>query len=182
MTDEFYPQVPEEPAVPVTPEEPAESVPVPTQEIRPTMPPVPPAPVQPVTPAAAPAPAKSHGAATASLVFGILSLVCCCLPVAGLILSLVGVICGIVAVCKKQGGMGIAGLILSLIGLIAGIALCLSVLTAILHFDEFKEALMAKIQERKDSGQISEEIDEFVQKIVDELLKRFESIKETLGG
>ena len=181
MTDEFYPQVPEEPAEPVTPEEPAEPVPVPVQEAQPTMPPAPPTPVRPVAPAA-PAPAKSHGAATASLVFGILALLCCCLPVVGLILSLIGVICGIVAVCKKQGGMGIAGLILSLIGLIAGIALCLSLLTAILHFDEFKEALMAKILEMKDSGQISEGIDELVQKIVDECLQRFESIKETLGG
>ena len=59
-----------------------------------------------------------------SLVAGILSLLCCCwFGFVGIIVSLVGCICGIIALVKKQGGKGlaIAGIICSALGLILAI-------------------------------------------------------------
>lgn len=65
------------------------------------------------------------GPGTASLILGILSLILCCIPFIGFLLSLIGLITGIVSVSRsgKVGvtyGVGIAGLICSVIGLLIG--------------------------------------------------------------
>ncbi len=57
------------------------------------------------------------GWAIASLVLGIVSVVCCCVWYVALVPALLAVIFGIVGVAKKQGGMAVAGLILGCIGL-----------------------------------------------------------------
>ena len=80
---------------------------------------------QPVVVAQQPAPAKrGNGPATAGLVFGILTLVFCWIPALFYGFALLGLIFSIVGVAKRNApgkGKAIAGLILSVIGLIAGI-------------------------------------------------------------
>jgi len=60
-------------------------------------------------------PPQSKGMAIASLVLGILSLTICC---GSGIMSIVGLILGIVGAKKKQGGMAVAGIILNAFGLV----------------------------------------------------------------
>ncbi len=57
--------------------------------------------------------------ATASLVLGILSILIGFIwyTWSGIVLGIAGIICGAVAVWKKQGGLATAGLIVSIIGL-----------------------------------------------------------------
>lgn len=80
---------------------------------------------QPVVVAQQPAPAKrGNGPATAGLVFGILTLVFCWIPALFYGFALLGLIFSIVGVAKRNApgkGKAIAGLILSVLGLIAGI-------------------------------------------------------------
>ena len=72
----------------------------------------------PVQPEIDPNEKTAKGFAVTSLVLGILSLICC-----GVVLSIPGVIFGIVSLNKKkeQNGMAIAGIVLSAIGLVASI-------------------------------------------------------------
>lgn len=75
----------------------------------------------PATPAKRP-----NGPATAGLVFGILTFVFCAIPVLFWLLGLFGLIFSIVGLCKRNaGGKGkaIAGLILTVLGVIAGIVI-----------------------------------------------------------
>ena len=66
---------------------------------------------------------KTLGWSVASMVLGILSLVCCCLPFGGLAFSVAAVVLSVVA-RKTLGyfdGMAIAGLILGIFGLVMGV-------------------------------------------------------------
>ncbi len=67
----------------------------------------------------------SSGLGIVSLVFGILSLVCCCSGCVGSLLSVVAIICGIIQLVKKSGskGFGIAGIITGALGLILSIVM-----------------------------------------------------------
>lgn len=63
----------------------------------------------------------SKGLAIASLVLGIIGIIGCWIPVLNLfngIFAFIGLILGIIAIVKKQGGMAIAGLVTSIISLV----------------------------------------------------------------
>ncbi len=70
-----------------------------------------------------PAPKQTNVLAIVSLVFGILSILCCCSAFIGSILGIVGVICGILAQKQSKSGMAIAGIICSALGIVLGIAM-----------------------------------------------------------
>ena len=68
---------------------------------------------------------KTYGWSVASLVCGIISLVCCCTGYAGVILGTLAIIFAIVS-RKNLGyfdGMAVAGLVLGIIGFVLGLAL-----------------------------------------------------------
>ncbi len=76
------------------------------------------------------------GAGITSLVFGILSLVFCCIPIMGFIFALVGTITGIVSVVKSSKcgttcGIGVGGLVCSIIGLLIGLVYTLGLFAAV---------------------------------------------------
>ena len=72
---------------------------------------------------------ESKGMAIASLVLGILGVLCCCIPGLGFVLSLVGLILGIISVRKMENkGLAIAGLVVSAIGALIGIYMLVSFL------------------------------------------------------
>lgn len=78
-------------------------------------------------------PEKRRGLAIASLVLGILSLLCCCLGL-GAIPGLIGAIFGLVALISGEGKarvMGGIGLGLSAVGLLISLYIVVSVLMAI---------------------------------------------------
>lgn len=56
--------------------------------------------------------------AIGSLVLGILSIVCCAAWYVSAVLALVGLVLGIIAKSKGNGGMATAGIVLSAIGLV----------------------------------------------------------------
>ena len=66
---------------------------------------------------------ESKGMAIASMVLGILGLVCWCVPILNLILAVLALIFGIVVMHKKSAGkgMGIAGFVCGILGTLWGI-------------------------------------------------------------
>lgn len=65
---------------------------------------------------------NTSGLSVASMVCGILSIVfACCIPPMGLILSIVGLVLGIVSQTKQKNGFSLAGIITSAFGLAFGI-------------------------------------------------------------
>ena len=72
---------------------------------------------------AAPAGDERKGLAIVSLIFGIVSLVCCCTGCLSFIAAGVAIVCGIVSLSQKRGGKGMAitGLILGGLGLLLSI-------------------------------------------------------------
>ncbi len=103
------------------------------------------------------------GLGIASLVFGIISLLCCCL---GTPIGLIGIILAIVALVKKNGkGLAIGGLVTSIIGLVIGIfvggyCLLVGVMTAEVMQDP-------EIQEMMESGDYTEEeFNQLIEEIV----------------
>ena len=78
---------------------------------------------------------KSNGYNIASLVLGILSIVCCCIPVFAPAFAVLAILFFVFA--KKRGnanGMAIAGLICGIFGLILGL---INTIDIIVNFDEF---------------------------------------------
>ncbi len=78
-------------------------------------------------------PEKRRGMAIASLVLGVLSLLCCCIGI-GLIPAIVGAILGLIALISGEGKarvMGGIGLALSAIGLLISLYIIVSLLMAI---------------------------------------------------
>lgn len=76
-------------------------------------------------------PKKGSGCAIASLVLGILSLILCC--VGGGIFGIIGVVLGIISLCRKESGRGMAigGLVTSGIGLLLGIFMLIEILAVV---------------------------------------------------
>lgn len=69
------------------------------------------------------------GFSIASMVCGILSIICCCLAIYGIILAIAAIVLGIVTLCFKYDGKGmaIAGIILGGLGLILAVFWFISV-------------------------------------------------------
>jgi hypothetical protein len=61
------------------------------------------------------------GKAVASLTLGILSLVCWCLPILGLPMTIVGLVLGIKDHKSSKPGMAIAGIVTNIIGLVLSV-------------------------------------------------------------
>ena len=71
---------------------------------------------------------KTYGWSVASMVCGIISVVCCCTGYAGLVLGLLAIVFAVIS-RKNLGyfdGMAIAGLVLGIIGLVFGVALIIA--------------------------------------------------------
>ncbi|MBQ7767094.1 MAG: DUF4190 domain-containing protein [Lachnospiraceae bacterium] len=64
---------------------------------------------------------KSNALAIVSLVTGILSIVCCCVPIASWITGAAGIVCGVLGMkrCEKIG-MARIGMILGIVGVVLG--------------------------------------------------------------
>lgn len=76
---------------------------------------------------------KKDGLAVCSLVTGIFSILVCWALVIPLILSLIGLITGIVSLIRtgQHTGLALAGVILSAIGLVIGVAILLLLILAV---------------------------------------------------
>jgi hypothetical protein len=66
-------------------------------------------------------PRGQGGKAVASLTLGILSLVCWCLPILGLPMTIVGLVLGIKDHKSSKPGMAIAGIVTNIIGLVLSV-------------------------------------------------------------
>mgnify|MGYP002715331137 CR=1 FL=1 len=87
---------------------------------------------------------NAKGLAIASMVCGILSLLCCCIWYIGGILAIVGLVLGIISIRKgtEGRGMAMAGIITSVLGLVIGISLMLfGVFIAMTDPDWYNELL-----------------------------------------
>lgn len=84
-------------------------------------------------------PRKGSGCAIASLVLGILSLVLCC--VGGGLFGIIGVVLGIISICRKESGRGMAigGLVTSGIGLLLGIFMLVEILAVVAGLGNLSE-------------------------------------------
>ena len=70
-----------------------------------------------------PAAGGSKGAAITALILGICGLVFCWIPIFGLLISIAGLILGILAFKNPNGkGMGITGFVLSIVGIVIGLS------------------------------------------------------------
>jgi len=84
---------------------------------------------------------KTMGWSVVSLVTGIISVICCCLGVTGIIFGIVAVVSAVISrkVLGYFDGLSIAGLILGIFGLVFGVAILIS-LSAL--GDEFWDSYM----------------------------------------
>ena len=72
--------------------------------------------------------AGSKGPAITALILGICGLVFCWIPIFGLLISIAGLILGIMAFKNPNGkGMGITGFVLSIIGIVIGLSYTLAI-------------------------------------------------------
>lgn len=74
-----------------------------------------------MTPDPEPKPGDRRGMAIASLILGIISLVCCCMPVIAIGTGLVAIILGALSATSSGQGMAVAGIVLGVIGCVMGI-------------------------------------------------------------
>lgn len=73
---------------------------------------------------------KSNGCGTAGFVFALLSLILCWIPVADVVLGILGLLFSFIGIFKSPRGLAITGLILSLLTFI----ICISVAGGIVAF------------------------------------------------
>lgn len=71
---------------------------------------------------------QSKGIAIAALVLGIVAIVLCWIPFAGIVLGLIALILGIVGL-KQSKGMGIAGIVLGALAIIFGLLITIAAMT-----------------------------------------------------
>ncbi len=93
---------------------------------------------------------KSRGFAVASLVLGILSIVCCCLTYAGLAMAVLAII--FAAVSRKKMGyfdpLALAGLILGIIGAVFGVSVIVTdILSRAGAFDAYLEEYFKQFED-----------------------------------
>ena len=84
-------------------------------------------------------PEKGCGFGIAALIIGILSMTLCC--VGGSLFGIIGIILGIVALCRKESkyGLAIGGIVTSIFGVLIGIYMLMCVIFAGLAYDEIKD-------------------------------------------
>lgn len=84
-------------------------------------------------------PRKGCGFGIAALVVGILSMTLCC--VGGSVLGIIGVVLGIVGLCRKESryGLAIGGIVTSVLGVLIGIYMLVVVVFAGAAYDEIKD-------------------------------------------
>ena len=84
-------------------------------------------------------PEKGCGFGIAALIIGILSMTLCC--VGGSLFGIIGIILGIVALCRKESkyGLAIGGIVTSVFGVLIGIYMLMCVIFAGLAYDEIKD-------------------------------------------
>lgn len=75
----------------------------------------------------------SEGLAIASLICGILSLVCCCCNLLGLALGIAAIVCAVLAQRRGSSGMAIAGLVCGIIGCLFSMAVLVMVIVLSLN-------------------------------------------------
>ncbi|QQE10427.1 DUF4190 domain-containing protein [Planctomycetota bacterium] len=63
-----------------------------------------------------------RGFAVSSLVLGVLGLICSCVPIGGLPMSIIALVLGSMAKKRGQDGMATAGIVLGIIGIVFAIA------------------------------------------------------------
>ena len=77
-----------------------------------------------------PQPKPANGMAIASLVLGILSIVCCCAGFFGILPGVIGLILAIICFSKgNKGGMAVAGLVLNIIGVALAVVALIMLIT-----------------------------------------------------
>ncbi len=81
----------------------------------------------------APEARTSEGLAIASLICGILSIVCCCCNLLGLMLGIAAIVCAVLAQRRGSSGMAVAGLVCGIIGCLLSMAVLIMVI--VLSFD-----------------------------------------------
>lgn len=86
---------------------------------------------------------STSGLAVASMVCGILSIVfACCIPYMGIILSIVGLVLGIVSQKKQKNGFSLAGIITSAFGLAFGIIALIIVIASFGNLWDFINSMI----------------------------------------
>ena len=85
---------------------------------------------------------KTSGLAVASLVCGIIGLVGCCVPYIGVILSILGLIFGIITIAKGFNGFSLAGIILSSFALVFGIISLIITISAMGNWFDFIQSII----------------------------------------
>lgn len=78
-------------------------------------------------------PKNNSSMAVAALVLGIFGLIGCWVPVWNLVLSIAGLVCGIICLAKdhKSKGLGIAGIVVSTLGLLLSIVVYMLLIIAV---------------------------------------------------
>lgn len=90
---------------------------------------------------------KGRGAAIASLVCGVLSVLLCCLsPIVNVPLAVAGIICGIFGLRSSQKTMAVVGIILSVIGILLGIIVGLATL-GMISDESFMQEILKEIDD-----------------------------------
>lgn len=103
---------------------------------------------------------------TASMVLGIISVVCCCLGPIGLVLSILAIVFSVVDYRRQKRftGMAIAGLVLGIVGIILGIYMTFSYVQA---FGAMNDPRFAEAMDRLYAGDV-----EGYERIMNEILSQ----------
>lgn len=113
---------------------------------------------------------KAGGLAIASLVLGILSLLCCCIGI-GVLFGLLAIIFAIISLVKKKGtGFCVAGIITGAIGLIFGIISCFFFATMLIPVYTHPDYIEFMEETVENGGEVDEqELQEVIEDILIEL-------------
>lgn len=81
---------------------------------------------------------KGNALAIISLITGILSIVCCCVPIASWLTGAAGIVCGVLGMkrCEKIG-MARIGMILGIVGVVLGVIMFVINLISILSGESY---------------------------------------------
>lgn len=98
---------------------------------------------------------KTYGWSLASMISGILSVICCCTGYAGIVFGVLAIIFAVIS-RRNLGyfdGMSVAGLVLGIIGFVLGIAVIVATYTLDDEFfEEYNKYLEDYLKEMEDAG------------------------------